>query len=75
MSAPHQKAGGAAFPGMYREIDGSCNFHGGISLRDYFAARAMSGICAHVDTWGYDVDGIAAKAYKLADAMLKARQA
>lgn len=46
----------------------------GMTLRDYFAAKAMSGICAHADTWGRDVSEIAGVAYEIADAMLKARQ-
>lgn len=47
---------------------------GGMTLRDYFAAKAMQGICAHPDTWGQATDGIAMQAYEVADAMLKARE-
>ena len=44
----------------------------GMSLRDYFAAKAMQGF---QDEWVYDnSDEIASKAYALADAMLKARE-
>ena len=44
---------------------------GGMSLRDYFAAKAMQGFQGE---WVYDnSDEIASKAYALADAMLKAR--
>lgn len=46
----------------------------GMTLRDYFAAKAMQGICAHSDTWGESVGGIARTAYTLADEMLKARE-
>ena len=45
----------------------------GMTLRDYFAAKAMQGF---QDQWAYDnSDEIASKAYTLADAMLKAREA
>ncbi|WP_444447874.1 helix-turn-helix transcriptional regulator [Pseudomonas kurunegalensis] len=43
------------------------------SLRDYFAVKAMQGICAHDDNWGCDIDGIAERSYAMADAMLAAR--
>jgi hypothetical protein len=56
--------------------------HEGMTLRDYFAAKALPAIykdtcdCARVDGWP-DCwrDGVAAEAYELADAMLKAREA
>jgi hypothetical protein len=59
--------GGPAFPVTNDAV-------AGMTLRDYFAAKAMQGICSHPDTWGESVDGIARKAYALADAMLKARE-
>jgi hypothetical protein len=43
----------------------------GMTLRDYFAAKAMQGICARVQ-WSYS--GAAEDAYAYADAMLKARE-
>lgn len=47
----------------------------GMSLRNYFAAKAMQGICAHEDTWGIATNaGIAKSAYELADAMMVARE-
>ena len=46
----------------------------GMTLRDYFAAKAMQGICSHPDTWGLPTAGaIAEQAYLVADAMLKTR--
>lgn len=45
----------------------------GMTMRDYFAAKAMQGMCAHPDTWGLDRVGIAAKSYQIADEMLAAR--
>lgn len=45
-----------------------------MTIRDYFAAAAMQGICAHPDTWGLTVPQIASRAYEMADAMLRARE-
>lgn len=49
----------------------------GMSLRDYFAARALQGALAYpkVSISDYRTDEYAAFAYRLADAMLKARAA
>lgn len=47
----------------------------GMTMRDYFAAKAMQGICAHGDTWGLTDCEIARRAYLMADEMLKAREA
>lgn len=44
----------------------------GMSLRDYFAAAAMQGICASGPMITDDV--IALEAYSIADAMIKARK-
>ncbi len=46
----------------------------GMSLRDYFAAHAMQGICASGPSLEWSSDRLAAEAYDLADAMLKARE-
>ena len=43
----------------------------GMTLRDYFAAKAMQGFCAGGST---NTQDIAKAAYIVADAMLKARQ-
>jgi len=48
----------------------------GMSMRDYFAARAMQGYCSDPDykkDWGQQDTAIAA--YRMADEMLKAREA
>jgi hypothetical protein len=42
----------------------------GMSLRDYFAAKAMPYLMSAYE----DIDAIAGVAYKVADAMLKARE-
>jgi hypothetical protein len=46
---------------------------GGMTLRDYFAAKAMQGLLA--STKVTDARIIAIDAYQAADAMLKAREA
>lgn len=64
------KDGGPAFPW------GEHGTHlGGMTLRDYFAAKAMQGICAHQETWGLPSgDKVAKVSYDLADAMIRARE-
>jgi hypothetical protein len=49
--------------------------HPGMSLRDYFAAMAMQGMCADGKTNAHLDSTIAVGAYSLADAMLVARSA
>lgn len=58
-----------------------------LTIRDYFAAKALQGLCANsggpfqannMSGWAIvncDIDDIAAESYKLADAMLRAREA
>jgi len=50
---------------------------GTMTLRDYFAAKAMQGILAGMIGYGADVvwEHVAREAYMQADAMLKAREA
>lgn len=71
--------GGPAFPQL--ELDQSTGNihtqHFGMTLRDYFAAKAMQGICANeatLPTRQEYFDNIANDAFRLADAMLKARE-
>ncbi len=64
------KTGGPAFPFAYEDEVTRYVSHG-ISLRDYFAAKAMQGFCAANDY--VDMDYLAKFAYITADAMLKAR--
>ena len=45
----------------------------GMSLRDYFAATALSGLLQYSND-SYDDDAIAQLAYSLADAMMEARK-
>lgn len=64
--------GGPAFPGMESPGGG----YPGMSLRDYFAAAAMTRFnadyCAGVDLTYED---ISERCYRIADALLKAREA
>ena len=64
--------GGPAFP-----HDGQQNYTGGMTLRDYFAARAMQSIVSllYAGIRASDLDLMARDAYAIADAMLKAREA
>lgn len=61
--------GGPAFPD-----DGQQNYTGGMTLRDYFAAKAMQAYWSDPDV-AQDHKTAAAWAYEMADAMLKAREA
>lgn len=70
--------GGPAFPivGTHEQV-----LEIGVTIRDYFAAKAMAVLCADycasARTIGFDEDwkmGVALDAYAMADAMLAARQ-
>ena len=51
------------------------NHHQGMSLRDYFAAKAMQGLLARIGNDKLNVhDVLAQRTYQIADAMLKARE-
>jgi hypothetical protein len=57
--------GGQAFPGI----------NDGMTLRDYFAAKAMQGMFASGNlSKTVQDDELATAAYQMADAMLKARE-
>lgn len=73
--------GGPAFPQMDAFVDANgerpvYTSHDGMTLRDYFAAKAMSALLYE----GLKRDGIATisvianESYKMADAMLEARE-
>lgn len=64
-----------AFPNRnstYTE-NGSIIYPSGMSLRDYFAAQALTGIIAHPNGSAGDWDRAAKDAYLAADAVLIAR--
>lgn len=71
------KDGGAAFPGEKDERFGQPNdCNEGMSLRDYFAAKAMQGLIASNDEGAGDrLTELPEYAYQIADAMIAARQA
>lgn len=86
-SAP-VNTGGAAFP-QFEVVAGERDGHGdaidtytaakgGMTLRDYLAAKAMSGIAngywSNPNMSGLSPHNIADEAYQLADAMLAARE-
>ena len=65
-----------AFPLSF-QWDKNHNQNNGMDLRDYFAAKAMQGICVSKDEAGtlinHGYEWIAFEAYSIADAMMKAR--
>jgi hypothetical protein len=69
--------GGPAFPTKIsgKSITGETmvTYFQGLSVRDYFAAKALGGLCAG-GTAGRTFVGLARIAYLLADAMLKERE-
>jgi len=75
------ETGGPAFPvtingpcecfGLEANEGQALQFHGA-TLRDYFAAKAMAGMCEEVSRYD-QFDSCAKDAYKMADAMLEAR--
>ena len=61
-----------AFPSTYH--NGWGEPEKGMTLRDYFASKALEGICASQQTKLFtDQDHLARGAYLLADAMMKVR--
>ena len=79
-----QNTGGPAFPEI--RIRGGDNYnpptklyYGGMTLRDFFAAKSLSSMLAPNPVTGQfalvsDFDACAIMAYKMADAMLRVRQ-
>lgn len=67
--------GEPAFPGP-DQGETKVNIHEGMTLRDYFAAKAMAALVMSGDEGAGDrLDDIPKYAYQIADAMLKARSA
>ncbi|SHL41181.1 hypothetical protein SAMN05216428_102319 [Nitrosospira sp. Nsp11] len=74
--------GGAAFPGM-EEVGNSGDYttayNPGMTLRDYFAAKAMQTLLAasfgdRSITFADKLEAVAVDAYRQADALLEARK-
>ena len=76
----HINNGGPAFPTENaHQSSASTWHHEGMTLRDYFAAKALKIAWSSFDPLftgegGADEDVIAERAYKMADAMLRARE-
>lgn len=75
--------GGPAFPmpiagcndgGVYNTMQQSGGEYGGMTLRDYFAAKVIQGISSVTGVDFGGPDEVARIAYKMADAMLAARK-
>ena len=64
--------GGPAF-GEFQQVGDVAVRDGGLSIRDYFAAKAMQGMIAAVGYHRGEVDFMAESAYDCADAMLLER--
>jgi len=72
------KDGGPAFPCIIDALNPDIPIHYtgfGMSLRDYFAAKAMQGMTHEYDmkVEGYE-NVIAVMSYRIADAMIEARE-
>ena len=74
--------GGPAFPTgktISKKVDGLRGLSkiisdgSGMTLRDYFAAKAMQGLCADPEMQGTHMSDISRQSYELADAMLAER--
>ena len=71
--------GGPAFPGLHPSAE--CRFQDeGMTLRDYFAAKAMQGLIARESAGAFNFEAcpndpwrVALWAYDVADQMLKVR--
>jgi len=80
------ETGGAAFPGPQAKVMIPPHMalhahdiqvqHNGMTLLDYLAGQALAGMCVddgNADFDGWNVDGIAFHAYRIASAMLTER--
>ena len=69
--------GGPAFPNAVYNMKGGYDIVGGMTLRDYFAAKAMQGLIAsHEEGYWWKCNSYtmgARYSYRFADAMLKER--
>ncbi|QIC87537.1 hypothetical protein F0336_14240 [Serratia liquefaciens] len=64
-----KETGGPAFP----DHGGQYDYTGGMTLRDYFAAKAMQGTLTNHEWNHWSTEQHVEYAYGVADAMLKAR--
>jgi hypothetical protein len=66
--------GGPAFP-LHPGILAEWKQSAGMTLRDYFAAQALAAFALDMSDSEITFDDVASNAYRLADSMLKAREA
>ena len=66
--------GGPAFPQQVQVAADGSTWFDGMTLRDYFAARAMQVLLSAVDVDISDRQWMAERAYAFADTMLKVRE-
>ena len=64
--------GGPAFPAWEQDTYGAKFFNEGMTMRDWFAGKAMQSLILAAQN-AKDIDMLSAGAYHLADAMLKER--
>lgn len=69
MSDAKRNDGGSAFPVQWP--DGVPD--SGMTLRDWFAGKALAGWLAEANLPDEKIESLAARMYRIADAMLKAR--
>ena len=65
--------GGPVFPHEFKYGDGSAQRCEGMTLRDYFAAKAMQSYLLDKDVASFTFEQWAQASYEMADAMLKTR--
>ena len=61
-------------PAFPAQALGGLGYTTGMTLRDYFAAQAMTGLLTAEIVGEYSNEHVAEIAYRIADAMLKARE-
>lgn len=71
----NKENGGPAFPHEYKYGDGTAAREDGMTLRDYFAAKALAGILPALAQGirPQDIQNMAQDCYGIADAMLVER--
>jgi len=69
------KTGGAAFPVVYGNANGISYKNEGMSLLDYFAGKALAGLCAEYSSQTTILESaVAPQAYRFAQTMLAERE-
>ena len=78
MSKDNTNTGGPAFPRPFSadDVDPDITYpaHAGMTLRDYFAAKALQALMARDFVDGLEYSGFCKEAYRMADKMLKERE-